>query len=94
MRALRQNPWVAVSINSNSRSYKALLIRGDAALDPVEGVSQEYAIAAERYFGVEGGQAWVDQVCASGAPMTRVVITPTWVGIIDFQTRFPSALSA
>lgn len=94
LKALRQNPRVAVSINSNTWPYKVLLIRGDAALDPVEGVSQEYAAAAQRYFGAEGGQAWVDQVRASGAPMTRVVITPRWVGIIDFQTRFPSALSA
>jgi len=24
--------------------------------------------------------------------MVRVTITPTWVGLLDFQTRFPSAL--
>jgi len=24
--------------------------------------------------------------------MVRVTITPDWVGLLDFQTRFPSAL--
>lgn len=27
-----------------------------------------------------------------GKPMARIAITPQWVGILDFQTRFPSAL--
>jgi hypothetical protein len=29
-----------------------------------------------------------------GKPMARSPITPTWVGILDFKTRFPSALTA
>jgi hypothetical protein len=24
--------------------------------------------------------------------MARITITPEWVGLLDFQTRFPSAL--
>jgi hypothetical protein len=24
--------------------------------------------------------------------MVRVTITPDWIGLLDFQTRFPSAL--
>jgi len=24
--------------------------------------------------------------------MVRITITPDWVGLLDFQTRFPSAL--
>jgi len=26
--------------------------------------------------------------------MVKITITPEWVGLLDFQTRFPSALSA
>jgi hypothetical protein len=26
--------------------------------------------------------------------MVRISITPEWVGLLDFQTRFPSAISA
>jgi len=25
--------------------------------------------------------------------MARISVTPTWVAILDFETRFPSALS-
>ena len=57
--------------------------QGDLALlnDPV---------AAERYFGRDQGQAWVGQL--RGQPMARVAVRPHWVGILDFETRFPSAL--
>jgi hypothetical protein len=34
--------------------------------------------------------AWVGTL--RGKPMARIAITPDWVGILDFQTRFPSAL--
>jgi hypothetical protein len=27
-------------------------------------------------------------------PMARITIEPDWVGILDFETRFPSAMSA
>jgi hypothetical protein len=26
--------------------------------------------------------------------MVRITVTPEWVGLLDFQTRFPSALSS
>ena len=71
--------------------YHALLVRGDAAVEMLEDVSDEYAAAARRYFGDEQGDAWVQQL--SGQPMARITVTPSWVGVLDFETRFPSALS-
>jgi hypothetical protein len=71
-----------------------LLIRGTARLEPVDGIVPEYASAAERYFGCEQGQAWVQQLRGMISSMVRITITPEWVGLLDFQTRFPSALSA
>jgi hypothetical protein len=59
-------------------------------LELLEDISPECAAAATRYFGEEQGQAWVEQL--RGQPMARVAIRPNWVGILDFQTRFPSAL--
>jgi hypothetical protein len=55
-------------------------------------VAPEYAAAAERYFGAEQGRAWVEQVRAMSSQMARVAIRPEWVGLLDFETRFPSAL--
>src|SRR5262245_13551495 len=59
---LRQNPKVALTIDSNDFPWKVLLIRGTAEVETVEGVVPEYAAAAERYFGKEQGQAWIEQV--------------------------------
>jgi len=54
-------------------------------------VAQEYALAARRYFADEQGEAWVAQM-PPDARMVRVALRPERVTILDFQTRFPSAL--
>jgi hypothetical protein len=56
------------------------------------GIVPEYALAAERYFGEQQGKAWVGQLAAMTPEMVRITIAPEWVGLLDFQTRFPSAL--
>ena len=91
---LQDHPQVALTIDSTQWPYRALLIRGIARVDMVEGVSPEYAAAAERYFGEEQGRAWVEQVRAMSAQMARISVRPTWVGLLDFETRFPSAIEA
>jgi hypothetical protein len=72
--------------------YRALLVRGTAAVEVLDDVAPEYARAAERYFGPEQGAAWVAQL--GGHPMARIAVTPTWAAVLDFETRFPSALVA
>ena len=94
LKALRKNPKVSLSIDNNEFPHKVLLIRGTARLEPVQGIVPEYATAAERYFGGEKGQAWVNQLRGMIQDMVRITVTPEWVGLLDFQTRFPSALSA
>ena len=94
LKALARNPKVALTIDDNTFPHQVLLVRGTSRLHPVEGIVPEYATAAERYFGREQGQAWVGQLRGTTASMVRIAITPEWVGILDFQTRFPSALSA
>ena len=92
LKALARNPKVALTIDDNAFPHKVLLIRGTARLDPVDGIVPEYAIAAERYFGPEQGKAWVAQLSQMVSSMVRVTVKPEWVGLLDFQTRFPSAL--
>jgi hypothetical protein len=94
LKALVKNPKVSLTIDDNQVPHKVLLIRGTARLEPVDGIVPEYATAAERYFGREQGQAWVQQLRGMISSMVRITITPEWVGLLDFQTRFPSALSA
>jgi len=93
LKALAHNPRVAITIDDNAFPHKVLLIRGTARMKTMDGVVPEYAQAAERYFGREQGKAWVEQVRAKIPQMVRIAITPEWVGVLDFQTRFPSALS-
>lgn len=92
LKALAKNPKVALTIDDNSFPHKVLLVRGSARLESVQGVVPEYAQAAERYFGPQQGKAWVAQLAAKGGEMVRVTVTPEWAGLLDFQTRFPSAL--
>lgn len=94
LKALAKNPKVALTIDDNNFPHKVLMVRGTARLQSVDGIVPEYALAAERYFGVEQGKAWVEQLRGMGGGMTRIAITPEWVGLLDFQTRLPSALSA
>jgi len=93
LKALARNPKVALTIDDNTFPHKVLSVRGTAHLQTVEGIVPEYAAAAERYFGRQQGQAWVAQLRGTTPSMVRIAITPEWVGILDFQTRFPSALS-
>ena len=92
LKALVKNPKVALTIDDNTFPHKVLLVRGTARLEAVNGVVPEYAQAAERYFGPQQGKAWVAQLTSMVADMVRVTITPEWAGLLDFQTRFPSAL--
>ncbi|MGA2922742.1 MAG: hypothetical protein ABSE28_16655 [Candidatus Sulfotelmatobacter sp.] len=91
-KALARNSRVALTIDDNNFPYKVLLIRGTARLEPLTGIVPEYATAAERYFGPEQGKAWVTQMGNMISSMARIAITPDWVGLLDFQTRFSSAL--
>ena len=92
LKALAKNPKVALTIDDNNFPHKVLLVRGTAHLQSMKGVVPEYAAAAERYFGAAQGQAWVKQLAAMVDSMVRIAIRPEWVGLLDFQTRFPSAL--
>ena len=92
LKALAKNPKVALTIDDNSFPHKVLLVRGTSRLEAVTGIVPEYAAAAERYFGAKQGKAWVDQLAYMIQEMVRITVTPEWVGLLDFQTRFPSAL--
>jgi len=94
LKALKKNPKVALTIDDNQFPHRVLMVRGTAHLDHVNDIVPEYALAAERYFGADQGKAWVKQLRGMIPSMVRITITPEWVGILDFQTRFPSALAS
>jgi hypothetical protein len=91
---LPDNSNVALTIDRDEFPYHALLIRGTAHIETVEGVTPEYEACAERYFGEEQGREWVENVGRMFTQMTRISVRPEWVSILDFETRFPSAIAA
>ena len=91
-KALADGAKVALTIDSDTMPHKVLLIRGSVRLDTVDGVAPEYASMCRRTMGEEQGNAWVAQAGAVMPLMTRIFIRPEWVGVMDFETRFPNAL--
>jgi hypothetical protein len=91
LKALAANPRVAITIDATDFPYKVLLVRGTAEVQVKDDVDPDYALAAERYLGQEAGRAWVAQL--RGQPMARITVRPEWAAVLDFETRFPSALS-
>jgi hypothetical protein len=92
VRDLRANPGVAVTIDTESFPPEVLTIRGRAEIAEVDGIVPEYALAAHRYLGEEEATAYLAQIDQPGTRMARIAVRPAWVGVLDFQTRMPSAL--
>ena len=92
VQALAKNGKVALTIDEDSFPPKVLLVRGTASVEVIDGLVPEYCEAARRYLGEEQGRGWEEQARAMFKKMARIAIEPEWVKILDFQTRFPSAI--
>jgi hypothetical protein len=92
--ALRARPDVAITIDTSSAPPEVLLLRGRAEVTDVAGVVPEYALAQQRYQGEEAGRAAVAEVDVPGLRMARIAVRPTWVGVLDFASRFPGGGTA
>jgi hypothetical protein len=92
MKVLQDGAKVALTIDTDTMPYQVLLIRGTARTDMVEGIAPEYAAMILRVFGEAEGNAWLAQLRPICPRMSRIFVRPEWVGILDFTTRFPSAL--
>src|SRR6266536_919278 len=93
LRALRHNPSVALTIDTEVHPPKILLIRGRAELDVVEGIPEEYLQINGSYaMTPEQRVEWEAEVRSLYDGMVRIVVTPTWAKLIDFETTLPSAI--
>ena len=92
MKALRDGAKVAVSIDTDAMPYKVGQVRGSVRTDVVEGIPPEYEAMTIATFGEEAGREWLATIAQLCPRMARVFITPEWVAILDFESRFPSAL--
>ncbi|MFE5715320.1 pyridoxamine 5'-phosphate oxidase family protein [Streptomyces sp. NPDC056501] len=91
--ALRRNPAVALTIDTEVHPPKILLLRGRAELDLVEGIPDEFLQSNGAYtMTPEQRVEWEAEVRALYDEMVRIVVTPTWAKMIDFETTLPSAV--
>jgi hypothetical protein len=94
LQALSRNPMVALTIDTEVHPPKILLIRGRAELDFVDGIPDEYLQATNTYeMTPEQRVEWETEVRSLYHDgMVRIVVTPTWAKLIDFETTLPSAV--
>jgi Pyridoxamine 5'-phosphate oxidase len=88
--ALRANPRVALTIDTDTAPPQSLTIRGTVEITEVEGLAPEYVAAARRYLGEEAAGAMLAAVDQPGTMQARIAVRPDWVGVLDFVTRLPS----
>src|SRR5829696_9088514 len=92
VRALEANPKVALTIDTEA-PYRALLVRGTASVEIVDGVPPEYLEASRKVMkDEEQFRAFEAEVRSLYERMARISITPEWAKVLDFQTRLPSAV--
>ncbi|MEU4475690.1 pyridoxamine 5'-phosphate oxidase family protein [Micromonospora sp. NPDC023888] len=91
---LRARPDVAICIDTADGLPEVLMLRGTVTLTEVEGVLPEYAAIQRAGMGDELGAAYLEAIDKPGLRMVRIGLRPTWVGVVDFQERFPARTPA
>ncbi|HEX4723719.1 MAG TPA: pyridoxamine 5'-phosphate oxidase family protein [Pseudonocardiaceae bacterium] len=91
--SLRHNPAVALTVDIEVHPPKILLIRGLAELVVVDGIPDEF-VTMNGTYGMTPEQRveWEAEVRSLYDGMVRIVVTPTWAKLIDFETTLPSAV--
>jgi hypothetical protein len=93
VRALRQNPRVALTIDTQGQwPPRVLLIRGAARVELVDGVPDTYVEAARRAVPAEHFEGWEQGVRALYDQMVLITIEPDWAKLLDFETTIPKAV--
>jgi len=93
LHALRANPAVALTIDTEVHPPKILLLRGRAELDVVDGIPDEYLRMGGAYqMTADQRVVWEAEVRDLYERMVRIVVTPTWVQLIDFDETLPTAV--
>lgn len=92
VRALAADPRVALTIDTNTFPPHALLVRGTAEVEVVDGVPPEYLEASRKALSAEQFPAFEAQVRGLYRQMARIAIEPTWAKLLDFETTLPSAV--
>ena len=89
VRAIEANPNVALTVDTNDFPPLILSARGVAHIAYDQGLPEQYVEASRRIVGEERFPSWEAEVRAENRNMALIRITPTWLKVVDFETRFP-----
>lgn len=91
--SLRRNPAVALTIDTEVHPPTILLLRGEAVLDEVDGIPDEYLQMNGTYTMTPKQRVvWEAEVRSLYESMVRIVVKPTWAKLLDFDETLPSAV--
>jgi hypothetical protein len=91
-RALRANPAVALTIDTDEQPPEVVQLRGRAEVAEVRGVVPEYEQYMRRGLTAAAADAYFAEIRRRDVVMERIAVRPEWVGVVDFRTRFPAAM--
>jgi hypothetical protein len=91
LQALQAHPAVALTIDTEQFPPMVLSVRGQATVTEQQGVVAEYAMSAHRYMG-DAAADYLAMLDDPSTIMARIAVAPTWVGLLDFQTRLPRGM--
>lgn len=95
-RALSSRPHVALTIDAGStpEEAKALLVRGLATLETVDGVTEEYLASARSSMSGAELAEFEANVRSTYPQMVRISVEPLWARFYDFGAgRLPAFLA-
>ncbi|GAA4374712.1 pyridoxamine 5'-phosphate oxidase family protein [Agromyces bauzanensis] len=92
-RALRRNPRVALTIDTQDRwPPHALLIRGSASTEVVDEIPDAYIEASRKLIPPADFATWEQGVRDLYDGMTVITVVPDWAKLLDFETTVPQAV--
>ncbi|WP_213816297.1 pyridoxamine 5'-phosphate oxidase family protein [Glaciihabitans sp. dw_435] len=95
VRALVERPEVAVTIDvgNTPSDARALLLRGTASLERVDGIPREYIAASAKVLSEAELYVFERAVAGTYEQMVRITIVPSWARYFDFGAgRLPAFL--
>jgi nitroimidazol reductase NimA-like FMN-containing flavoprotein (pyridoxamine 5'-phosphate oxidase superfamily) len=95
VKALMARPDVAMSVERGDTpgDARALSVRGRAEITIIDGVVEEYLLAARKSMGAEAAAEFEKNCRQMYDRMARIAITPTWAQFYDFNVgRMPRFL--
>jgi hypothetical protein len=90
---MRRHPRVALTIDTQIQwPPHALLIRGSARIDLVDGIPEVYVEASRKVIPAGDFADWEQGVRSLYDRMAVITVEPDWAKLLDFETTLPTAV--